>query len=75
MGYYNSSIEILISNENQNLLDLSFNIDLKEKAKIKKINFVGNKIFKDRKLRRIISSEEYKFWKFISVKISKPRAC
>ena len=29
---------------------------------------VGNKVFKDRKLRRIIASEEYKFWKFISGK-------
>ena len=36
------------------------------KAKIKKINFIGNKIFKDRKLRSIITSEEAKFWKFIS---------
>ena len=36
------------------------------KSKIKKITFTGNKIFKDRKLRNIIISEEYKFWKFIS---------
>ena len=39
-----------------------------EKAKIQKISFIGNKIFKDRKLRRVIMSEEYKFWKFISGK-------
>ena len=42
-----------------------------EKAKIQKISFIGNKIFKDRKLRRVIMSEEYKFWKFISGKIFK----
>ncbi len=70
LGYYNANVEILIINEdeNNNLINLSFNFDLKEKAKIKKIKFIGNKIFKDRKLRRIISSEEYKFWKFISGK-------
>ena len=39
-----------------------------EKAKIKKISFIGDKKFKDRKLRNLIVSEEYKFWKFISNK-------
>ena len=70
LGYYNSNVEILVTNEdeNKNLINLSFNFDLREKAKIKKIKFIGNKIFKDRKLRRVISSEEYKFWKFISGK-------
>ena len=43
-------------------------IDLGEKAKIKKITFSGDKVFKDRKLKGIIISEEYKFWKFISGK-------
>ena len=38
------------------------------KSKIKNIVFTGNKIFKNRKLRSIIVSEEYKFWKFISGK-------
>ena len=38
------------------------------KSKIK-ITFTGNKIFKDRKLRNIIISGEYKFWKFISGKM------
>jgi outer membrane protein insertion porin family len=37
-----------------------------EKIKNKKITFIGNKVFKDKKLRRIITSTEYKFWKFIS---------
>ena len=31
-----------------------------------KISFIGDKIFKDNKLRNVIISEEYKFWKFIS---------
>ena len=37
-----------------------------KKSKIKKITFIGNKVFKDKKLHRIITSSEYKFWKFIS---------
>ena len=35
---------------------------------IKKIKFIGDKTFKDRKLRSVIISEENKFWKFISNK-------
>ena len=35
---------------------------------ITKISFLGNKVFKDRKLRSLITSEETKFWKFISGK-------
>jgi outer membrane protein insertion porin family len=43
-------------------------LNLGNKAKIKKITFIGEKIFKDNKLRSVILSEEYKFWKFISGK-------
>ena len=68
LGYYKSTIDILIKEEKNNLVKLTFKFNLGEKAKIKKIKFIGNKIFKDRKLRRIIASEEYKFWKFISGK-------
>jgi len=68
LGYYRSKIEIFVEEEKNNLVNLTFNFDLGNKAKIKKITFVGNKIFKDRKLRRVIASEEYKFWKFISGK-------
>ena len=66
LGYFNSDLEILIEESNNNLVNVTFNFDLGEKSKIKKITFIGNKIFKDKKLRRVITSTEYKFWKFIS---------
>ena len=66
LGYYNSSLEVSVINLSNNLISLKFDIDLGDKAKIKKITFVGNKIFKDNKLRRLIASSEYKFWKIIS---------
>ena len=65
-GYYFSKINSKIENLNNNKLNLIYDIDLGEKSKIKKISFIGNKIFKDKKLRSIIVSEETKFWKFIS---------
>ena len=67
-GYYYSTIEILKNAKENNTLDLIYDINFGEKAKIKKITFTGDKIFKDRKLKSIIISEEYKFWKFISGK-------
>ena len=66
LGYYNTTIDISVIDSKNNLVDIIFNINLGKKAKIKKITFIGNKIFKDKKLRNIIASNEYKFWKFIS---------
>jgi len=68
LGYYRAKVDILVVEEKNNLVDLVFNFDLGEKAKITKITFVGNKIYKDNKLRRVIASEEFKFWKFITGK-------
>ena len=66
LGYYFANVESIIENLGNNRLNLIYKIDLGNKAKIKKITFIGDKIFKDGKLRSIVISEEYKFWKFIS---------
>ena len=68
IGYYYSTVDVFKENKNNNTLDLTYVINLGNKAKIKKITFSGDKIFKVRKLKSIIISEEYKFWKFISGK-------
>ena len=67
-GYYFSEVDVFVTEVQNNKVKVKFDIKLGKKAKIKKISFIGNKIFKDRKLRGIILSEEYKFWKFISGK-------
>ena len=68
IGYYFSKVEVLKEFLGDKKINLTYNIDLGNKAKIQKISFIGNKIFKDSTLKRIIISEEYKFWKFISGK-------
>ena len=68
MGYYFATIESFTEKQDDNKVNIINEIDLGEKAKISKISFIGNKLFKDRKLRSIIISEEYKFWKIISGK-------
>ena len=66
LGYYFSKVDIQLVELENNNIDLIFDIDLGNKSKIKKISFIGDKKFKDGKLKSVIISEEYKFWKFIS---------
>ena len=49
-------------------IQIIYNIDLGEKAKIRNISFVGDKKIKEKKLKNIIVSEESKFWKLLSNK-------
>ncbi|SMF74777.1 outer membrane protein assembly factor BamA [Candidatus Pelagibacter sp. HIMB1321] len=67
-GYYFSDVDIFTENLENNKIDLTYKISLGEKAKINKIKFIGDKVFKDNKLSSIILSEEYRFWKFLSGK-------
>ena len=66
LGYYFSNISGFIEDIGDNKINLVYEIDLGQKSKISKITFNGDKVYKDKKLRNIIASEEYKFWKFIS---------
>ena len=67
-GYYFSKVNSKLKKNENNTVDLIFDIELGEKGYIKKITFIGDKKIKDNKLRKIIVSEEAKFWKFISSK-------
>ena len=67
-GYYFSTIISSYQDLGDNQVDLFYEIELGDKARISKISFVGDKKFKDSTLRSIILSEEYRFWKFISGK-------
>ncbi len=67
-GYYFSEVSVNVKRNDNNTVDIIYQIDLGKKALIKKIKFIGNKIYKDNKLRKVIVSEEDKFWKFISSK-------
>ncbi len=66
-GYYFADISSSKNLDNElNTIDLKIDIELGEKAKIKKILFLGEKVFKEKRLKEVIVSEEHKFWKFIS---------
>ena len=67
-GYYFSKIDPFVELLDNNMVNIDYRIDLGDKSKIGKISFIGDKVFKDNKLRSVLVSEEYKFWKFISGK-------
>ena len=67
-GYFFAEVSSKIIENDNNTIDLIIDIELGEKAYIKRIKFIGDKKIKDRKLRNVIVSEEAKFWKFISNK-------
>tara|TARA_B100000886_G_scaffold330273_1_gene280552 strand:+ start:201 stop:2435 length:2235 start_codon:yes stop_codon:yes gene_type:complete len=63
---YNNSIVDIKTREVDNNIDLIIEISRGEITKISSINFTGDKILRDRRLRDIIASGEDKFWKIIS---------
>jgi len=67
-GYYFSEVNISTEDIGKNKINLIYSVDLGKKSKINEILFTGNKIFKDSKLKSVIISEEYRFWKIISGK-------
>jgi len=67
-GYYFSTIITEIEDLGDNKINLTHKINMGNKAKISKISFIGDKKIKDKTLKAIILSEEYKFWKFLSGK-------
>ncbi len=68
VGYYFNEVDVTLRNNNNDTVDLIYNIELGDKASIKKIIFTGEKYYKDKKLKNVIVSEESKFWKIISNK-------
>lgn len=66
LGYYFSDVTFSKLENSNKSLDLIVDINLNDKAYIKSINFIGDKKYKKRKLMNVITSEENRFWKFIS---------
>ena len=65
-GFYFAKVNLEKVENTNKTVSLIYNVDLGKRAKIRKIRFIGDKKYKNRKLFRIIVSEEDKFWKFIS---------
>ena len=66
IGFNFINIESKIEKFDENRINLVYFLDKGKKTDIAKINFIGDKKIKDKRLRDIIVSEEKKFWKFLS---------
>ena len=65
-GYYFANVQLKKIDNPNNTVNLIYDVDKGKKAKIRKIKFIGDKKYKNRKLYNVIVSEENKFWKFLS---------
>ena len=66
IGFNFATVESKIQNFDQNRINLLYVLDKGKKTKIAKINFIGDKKVKSKRLRDVIASEEDRFWKFLS---------
>ena len=66
LGFYFVKIDVEVQELKQNRVNLVYLIDKGKKAKISKIYFIGDKKIREKRLRDIVTSQEAKFWKFIS---------
>ena len=65
-GFYFSKVVVQQTRNSNNTINIIYDVTMGAKAKIKDINFIGDKKFKSSKLAAVIISEESKFWKFLS---------
>jgi outer membrane protein insertion porin family len=66
IGYNFTTVDAKIEKFENNRINIVYFLERGEKTDINKINFIGDKKIKEKRLRDVIVSEEDKFWKFLS---------
>ena len=69
VGFNFINVEAKIEKFSDNRVNLTYFLNKGKKTSISKINFIGDKKIKDKRLRDVIVSSESKFWKFLSKNI------
>ncbi|MBL4618393.1 MAG: outer membrane protein assembly factor BamA [Robiginitomaculum sp.] len=65
-GRFAATVTPKIAEQPQNRVDLIFEISEGPVTDVRRINFVGNVIFTDSELRRILATEESRWWKLLT---------
>lgn len=65
-GRYDAKVEPKIIRLDRNRIDLVYEIEEGDKAKIEKIYFTGNNVYSSDELRKVISSSEKRWYRFFS---------
>ena len=67
-GFYFTKVNTFVTENSNDTINLTFDIDIGEKSYVDEIIFLGDKKIKSGKLLNVIASEEHKFWKILSNK-------
>ncbi len=65
-GYFQATINYEIDHKKNKQVAITFKIQEKEEIKIGQINFIGNQIFSDKKLRRVIETKRAGMFSFLT---------
>jgi len=66
LGYLSNEINFKLIKTKNNQINIFYIIDLKNKFKINRIYFIGEKFFKSSTLKNAVYSSEHGWWKFFS---------
>jgi len=66
IGYNFVTVDAKVEKFDDNRINLVYVLDRGKKTNIARINFIGDKKIKEKRLRDVIVSEEKTFWKFLS---------
>jgi outer membrane protein insertion porin family len=65
-GRFAATVEPKVIQLEQNRVDLVFEVNEGPVTNIQRINFIGNQIFSDRKLRGVVATKETRFYRFLT---------
>ncbi len=65
-GRFAATVTPKIAEQPQNRVDLIFEVTEGPVTDVRRINFVGNEVFPDAELRRVLATEESRWWKFLT---------
>ncbi len=65
-GYYRAKVTYEIEPQENNQVTVVFKIQENEEIKVRKILFFGNKVFSDKRLRKVIQTKKKGFFSFIT---------
>ena len=65
-GHFSAKVSPKIINREQNRVDIVFEIEEGASAKVRKINFIGNKKFSEDNLQHMLMTKEKKWWRFFA---------
>lgn len=65
-GRFAATVEPKVIQLEQNRVDLVFEVNEGPVTNIQRINFIGNQVFSDRKLRGVVATKETRFYRFLT---------